>query len=210
MTDYAELLGNIKGQDSKYAASRDFNISGADNAAVKALYEGIYSGDFCAQVSCRSDRSYQISPEMPDYEFELSALNRRVPKAELEEHPDSLFYKSATTEKCISGSYKGSSICLSNSNGDWVEGPRLNISVYSDGKYLFGGRLWVDALQSEYANRDLANWTPPTETETSSLTGIVEGLSLSDATDAVLYGAGAMLTVAVLAFGAKKVMKSFR
>lgn len=63
-------------------------------------------------------------------------------------------------------------------------------------------------MQREYANRDLANWTAPTKTE--SLTGIVEGLSLANATDAVLYGAGAMLTVAVLAFGAKKVMKSFR
>lgn len=208
MTDYAGLLINLKGRDSKYTLSSDFNISGADDATVKALYEGIYSGDFCAQVSCFSDRNYQISPEMPDYEFELSAINRRVPKSEVEEHPNSLFYKAATDPRCFDGPSKGARTCLNNLDGDWVRQTLLNVGVYSNGKWLVDGRLEVDYLQREYANRDLANWTAPTKTE--SLTGIVEGLSLANATDAVLYGAGTMLAVAILAFGAKKVMKSFR
>lgn len=129
MTDYAALLVSMYNE-----RSNSFAVSSADNATLKTLYDGLFSGELCSQVSCGSDSGYDISPEMPDYLFELSALNRRVPKSELEEHPDSLFYKEATNEQCSSGSWKGSAICLSNSNGDWVLGASLNLSLHSGGK----------------------------------------------------------------------------
>lgn len=206
MTDYAELLVGMSGKDAKYYSS-DFNISGADNATLKTLYEGLYSGELCSEIKCYSDYSYRISPEMPDYQFELSALHRDVPKSELQEHPDSYFYKAATDEECLNGWRKGTYTCLNHSGGDWVHGPLLNVDVYSGQEYL-GGRLEVGYLQREYTARDLANWTPPAKE--AGLTGMVKELSFADATGAVLCGAGVLIAVAALVFGAKKVLKSFR
>lgn len=200
MTDYAELLSNIVSG----GYSKSFDWKNIDDASVKQVYEGFYSGDICRELRCFTNQNNILSAS-EDYDFDVSAIGRNIPKDELKQHPNSQVYKYATSSNwCLKNPHTDN--CLDNSYYNYVSGPNVT-ALYFNG---ISADLDAFVLQQEYTARDLANYVLPTKTETSTLTGLVEGLSLADATDAVLYGGGAMLTVAVLAFGAKKVMKSFR
>lgn len=200
MTDYAELLSNIVSG----GYSKSFDWKNIDDASVKQVYEGFYSGTLCKELKCYTNQNNLLSAS-EDYDFDVSAIGRNIPKDELKQHPNSQIYKYATSSKwCLKN--PNTYNCLDSSSYNYVSGPDVSFLYFND----ISARLDAFILQSEYTERDLAHYVIPTKTETSSLTGIVEGLSLADATGAVLCGAGVLIAVAVLAFGAKKVMKSFR
>ena len=197
MTDYAELLSNIVSD----GYSKSFDWKNIDDASVKQVYEGFYSGILCKELKCYTNRNDLLSAS-EDYDFDISAINRDVLKDELRQHPNSQVYKYAMSSNwCLKNPSDDS--CL-NSSYSYVRGPRVSSLSFND----ISADLNLAVLQREYAARDLANWTPPAEE--AGLTGMVKELSFADATGAVLCGAGVLIVVAALAFGAKKVLKSFR
>lgn len=199
MTDWRQFyIDNIQPYE------RESNpATSLDNAVLKQFYEAGASGEFCRSVGCKvsglfGSAQFDLSASA-DYDFDMQAFwIGGLTFKELAAHPNSVAYAVAAHEFSLV------EMCVYSGDCDY----RFNDGVLTTDFAPYG--LLLGYVREEYTARDLANYVLPEKTETSTLTGLVEELNVADATGAVLCGAGVLIAVAVLAFGAKKVMKSFR